>query len=151
MLKVYCTDADQDSRETAALEHIESILATPAAASHEGQNFVRRLLDRFTISNPKAVQPEKPNVCLVFKPMGMSLSDMETHSYGGDGIPVDLVKGLTMYLLAGLDFLHSKANLVHTGESITKLPEKPWPGGLTFPGRYSAWKYHVLNRGRVDS
>ncbi|KAG8157048.1 hypothetical protein KVR01_013038 [Diaporthe batatas] len=114
VLKVYCTDTDQASRETAALEHIESILATPAAASHEGQNFIRRLLDRFTISNPKAVQPENPNICLVFKPMGMSLSDMEAHSYSGDGMPIDLVKGLTMYLLAGLDFLHSQAKLIHT-------------------------------------
>ncbi|KAH8787907.1 putative serine/threonine protein kinase [Diaporthe sp. PMI_573] len=113
VLKVYCTDAEQDSRETAALEHIESILATPEGRLHAGQTFIRRLLDKFTVSNPKAEQP-KPNVCLVYKPMGMSLSDMQTYSYDDDGMPVDVVKGITMYLLAGLDFLHSKANLVHT-------------------------------------
>lgn len=60
------------------------------------------------------MQP-KPNICLVYKPMGMSLSEMATYSYD-DGMPVDVVKGITMYLLAGLDFLHSKANLVHTGK-----------------------------------
>ncbi|KAJ0108086.1 hypothetical protein J7T55_007205 [Diaporthe amygdali] len=111
-LKVYCTDSQQANRETAALEHIESVLASPDGAEHTGQEFIRRLLDRFTVSNPRAVQP-KPNICLVYKPMGMSLSEMATYSYD-DGMPVDVVKGITMYLLAALDFLHSKANLVHT-------------------------------------
>lgn len=114
-LKVYCTDSEQANRETAGLECIESVLASPEGQEHTGSVFIRRLLDKFIVVNPRAVQP-KPNVCLVYEPMGMSLSEMATHSYDDNGIPVDVVKGITMYLLAALDFLHSKANLVHTGK-----------------------------------
>lgn len=119
-LKVYCTDAKQDSREIAALEHIEAVLVTPEGATHACKELIRRLLDRFTVTNPKAVQP-KSSICLVYKPMGMSLSDMEHWSFDDEGMPVDVVKGITMYLLGALDFLHSKANLVHTGKWMAEL------------------------------
>lgn len=114
---------------------------TPQGARYAGEELIRRLLDRFTMTNPKAVQP-KPNVCLIYKPVGMSLSDMEHYSFDDEGMPVDVVKGITMFLLAALDFLHSSAKLVHTSKSIAELLQSLGTFSL---GRSPARKRHVLS------
>ena len=121
-LKIFASRQDQTTREVAGLKHINSVLASSQPVEHIGAAHIRTLLDQFGISRPKS---SRNNICLVFKPLGMSLAD--TRKILCDGrIPLDLVKGIVFYLLQSLDFLHRKANLVHGGMSPIQLSHGPF-------------------------
>lgn len=81
-----------------------------------GASLIRRLLDSFTVSANEEESGSQPNVCFVYKPLGMTLSEMSNLVYE-DGIPLNIAKVYTMHILAALDFLHSQTKMVHTGRS----------------------------------
>ncbi|RFU34991.1 hypothetical protein B7463_g1352, partial [Scytalidium lignicola] len=67
-------------------------------------------------SNEKRFQlPGKlgPHECLIHDPLGLTLADIR-EMYEGSKVPPGLVKPFTKYLLMALDFLHTKARVVHT-------------------------------------
>ncbi|OAA66452.1 Protein kinase-like domain protein [Niveomyces insectorum RCEF 264] len=96
-------------RELAALTHINAVIAASPRVKHVGIANVRTLLDQVTVGDAKR---RRGNLCLVYKPLAMSLGDMRKANFGGR-LPIDVVKGVVFYVLRGLDFLHSTANLVH--------------------------------------
>jgi hypothetical protein len=110
-VKIYAAGQEQKTREIAALEHIDSVLAASPQIRHVGSANIRTLLDKFEVVHPKT---SRKNLCLVFDPLGMSLADTRRLLFGGK-LDLDLVRGIVFYLLRALDFLHRKANLVHAG------------------------------------
>lgn len=52
--------------------------------------------------------------------MGMSLADLRKVACDGQ-VPLELLKPILPFLLAALDFLHNKANIVHTGKRYEVL------------------------------
>jgi serine/threonine-protein kinase SRPK3 len=88
---------------------MEAKLATTAKP---GRSNIRRLFDSFEIEGPRG-----PHVVLVFQAAQMSLRDMKLVFRPTGGFDEMFVKGAVEELLKALDFLHSEANMVHTGES----------------------------------
>lgn len=69
---------------------------------------VVRLLDNF-----EHIGPNGKHVCLVFDVMGGSLLHL-IKRFNFNGIPIDLVRRISRDLLVGLDFLHTRARVIHT-------------------------------------
>ncbi len=93
------TDAAHD--EIRILESIDKAaagLATP----------VVRLLDSFEHNGPNG-----RHVCLVFDVMGGSLLHL-IKRFNFRGVDINLVRRITRDLLVGLEFLHSRARVIHT-------------------------------------
>ena len=112
-LKIYAVGQGQTTRELAAMNHINSIIKEPPSAKvHGGSAYVRTLLDHFEISSPKSL---RSNVCLIFKPLGLSMADTRKLLFDGR-FPLDVVKAIVYHVLGALDFLHRVANTVHGGE-----------------------------------
>jgi Protein kinase domain. len=82
--------------------------------SHSGQKKIRRLLDSF-----EATGPDGTHIILVFEPAQMSLRDLKV-VFQRDGFDEGLVKEAIIELLQTLDFLHSHAGVIHTGNSSFK-------------------------------
>ena len=53
--------------------------------------------------------------CLVHKPMAMNLAALQ-RKLSGDRLPENLLKLVLKHVLLPLDFLHSEAQVIHTGE-----------------------------------
>lgn len=94
----------------AALNHIDSVLAKKSARAHPGNERIRTLLDSFTIAR----KDHKANLCLVFKPLGVSLSEYANLCVDEGGLPINVIKEITFQLLVALDFFHGQVSLVHT-------------------------------------
>lgn len=77
--------------------------------AHKGCGNIRKLLDSFDV-----VGPYGKHIILVLEPAQMSLRDMK-HVFRPDGFDEDFVRGAITELLYALDFLHSRAGVVHTG------------------------------------
>lgn len=92
--------------------HINAVITSSPRIRHIGTANIRILVDQFKIAGTKS---PRGNLCLVYKPLAMSLAEMRKTGFGGR-LPIDVVKGIVFYLLRALDFLHRKANLVHAGE-----------------------------------
>jgi len=118
VVKIYAREDVQTGREIAVLEHLHSVLTASPRVRHIGINNVRTLLDRFEVVHPRT---SKNNLCLVFTPLGLSLSDARKLLFGGRLDPGS-AKEVLIHILLGLDFLHRKAKLVHAGSS----PRSPW-------------------------
>lgn len=71
-----------------------------------------RLLDHFEHSGPNG-----RHVCMVFEVLGDNLLSL-IKQYDYKGIPIPIVKRLTRQVLLGLDYLHSKLQIIHTGMLI---------------------------------
>lgn len=74
-----------------------------------GARNIRQLLHSFEIRGPHGT-----HAVLVFQPAQMSLRDMKA-VFQKDGFDETLVKGTVQELLKALDFLHTEAQVVHTG------------------------------------
>lgn len=105
-LKVYMTCYRQAANETNVLGHLNSI-----NSSHPGSALIRKLRASFELPGETG-----PHVCLVHEPLGLSLA--EIREIAGGKIPESMLKPMIKMLLLGLDFLHSKAHVVHTGQSL---------------------------------
>ena len=67
------------------------------------------LLDSFEISGPHG-----RHHCLVHEPLGMSLYDLQMRARNRV-FSKDVLRTSTRQLLAALDFLHTQAGIIHTG------------------------------------
>lgn len=97
------------NKGTAEDEHeIEERIAI-ADVSHRGFPLFRTYLERFEITGP-----EGRHLCLAYEPMREPLWIFKRHFKGGV-IPLPIVKTYIRFLLTGLDYLHTKCRVVHTG------------------------------------
>ncbi|KAF5024849.1 hypothetical protein F66182_3088 [Fusarium sp. NRRL 66182] len=121
-----------------------------AQTKNPGRNNIRRLLDSFEITGPHG-----RHVVLVMQAAQMSLRDFKT-VFKPDGFDESFVKGAVQELLKALDFIHSEAELVHTGPMLLSDfgEARPGPGphaGDIMPIQYRApetimyiaWSYPV--------
>lgn len=106
VLKVYETGHRQASNEYRVLQHIESV-----KSSHPGAKLVRHALAEFELQGQVG-----PHKCLIYQPLGLTLGNIR-HIAGGQ-IPGDLLKGMAYGMLLALDFLHTEAKVVHTGNKF---------------------------------
>lgn len=66
------------------------------------------MLDTFELEGAQG-----PNVCIVHKPLSLSLRDIREMADGK--VPAEILKPMIYGMLLGLDYLHSEAQVVHTG------------------------------------
>jgi serine/threonine protein kinase len=106
----------------AAKDEIE-LLTQIANADPGGNHFVVQLLHFFSIYGPHG-----KHMCLVFETMGRNLlSLIKQHNY--QGIPLESVKIITRQCLIGLDYMHTRCNIIHTDikpENFLLSPETPF-------------------------
>lgn len=89
----------------------DQIAAREAIAPlHRGVENIRKLLDSFRVTSPHGHE----HTVLVLEAAQMSLRDMQL-VFRPDGFDEELVKAAVTELLEGLDFLHSRGEIVHTG------------------------------------
>eukprot|EP00798_Chlamydomonas_sp_ICE-L_P015743 gene15743-21864_t len=67
-----------------------------------------QLLDSFEHSGPHGV-----HVCMIFEVLGDNILSL-IRRYNYKGIPIPIVKNLARQMLIGLDYMHSKLNIIHT-------------------------------------
>lgn len=90
-------------RELKIYEHL-----TKVNSSHPGQSLIRELYDSFDIQGPIG-----KHRCLVLQPMHMTLLEMMKLNTRPFNLP--LLKMTVKRLLLALDFLHTEAEIIHTG------------------------------------
>ena len=103
-LKVFVDDHRQARKEFEVLAHIQSV-----RSNHRGKAHIRTALDTFEIQGKRGTHR-----CLVHEPLALPLSDVREMCDGK--LPLDILKPAVGHLLVALDFLHSEANVVHTGK-----------------------------------
>lgn len=114
-IKVYASSQEQAQREIAAFKHLSKVLRDGSAAKElGGVQFIRLLHKSFELGHPRG---SKKNPCLVYEPMGMSLADFRKVACDGQ-VPLKLLKPMVPFILAALDFMHTKANMVHSGRPM---------------------------------
>ncbi|POS74249.1 hypothetical protein DHEL01_v207365 [Diaporthe helianthi] len=109
-IKVYAANQGQAKREVAAFKHIQKVLNDELAEGCGGAQFIRLLRKSFVLDHPFS---GNKNTCIVYEPMGMSLADVRKIACDGH-VPLEFLKPMLPYLLAALDFMHTKVNMVHT-------------------------------------
>jgi hypothetical protein len=94
------------AREPKVYEHLSQV-----KSNHPGQSLIRELYDTFEIESLG-----RKHYCLVQQPMHMSLLDMmNLNPEQPEPFPVPLLKTTLRRLLSALDFLHTDAQVIHTG------------------------------------
>ena len=91
-------------RELAAYNRLDTI-----TTSNTGSFLVRKLLDSF-----KAKGIEGEHQCLVHEPLGMSM-ELLRRLNPERKLPEKVLKVFLVHLLQALDFLHTDAEMIHTG------------------------------------
>jgi hypothetical protein len=94
----------QSLNEVQVLKHLESL----PRSEHPGSQLVRRMLGTFQLSGVVG-----PHTCIVHQPLSLSLRGIR--ELAGGRIPSEILKPLVYGMLLGLDYLHSEAQVVHTG------------------------------------
>jgi hypothetical protein len=106
-VKVYETGHRQAQNEYKVLQHLASVVSHHK--NHRGTRRVRLALGSFELQGKRG-----PHACIVHEPLGISMAEVREMT-GGKLDPI-LVKAMACGMLLGLDFLHSVAHVVHTGE-----------------------------------
>lgn len=106
-LKIVNNNASSAGHEREVEEHISTI-----DPSHRGRSLIRTLLDSFEVKGPGGTHS-----CLVYPPMRESLS-MYQRRFHDRKMPLPLIKTYIRGLLTGLEYLHKKCRIVHTGKFI---------------------------------
>ena len=78
-----------------------------ASTSHPGSKHVLRLVEQFEVEGPNG-----RHVCLSLQLLGYSL--LRCYKPGQEGMPLEKVKEVMNQVMLGLDFLHTKAKIIHT-------------------------------------
>ncbi|KAI0409346.1 kinase-like domain-containing protein [Xylaria palmicola] len=104
-LKVCIVDRDAavPNNELAVSQHLRSLVT-----DHPGKDLVRLASDNFEITGPHGTHQ-----CLIFSPLGLSLSKL-VNLLRERGWNKQLLQQTLELILIGLDFLH-QAGIVHTG------------------------------------
>ncbi|TQW00462.1 protein kinase [Cordyceps javanica] len=103
-IKINTTDCSTSENERSIFEHISR-----QTKSHDGHNFIRKLLGSFTVRGVSGT-----HVCLVLEPLREPLW-LYCRRFVGGVIPADILKILLQMILQGLDYLHSECQIIHTG------------------------------------
>ena len=90
-------------RELKVYSHIRGVVSR-----HSGQKCLRELWDEFEVRGLYG-----SHQCLIMPPMHMSLYEVMQST--SEPIPIPLLQDILQRLLSALDFLHSKAGVVHCG------------------------------------
>lgn len=97
----------QHNRELQIYEHLKS--ATLEQSDHGGKDHLRELYDFFKIDGPHGTHD-----VLVLRPLGTSISDLQRIM--PDGVfDVNTVPHILLQLLPTIHFLHTEADITHTG------------------------------------
>ncbi|OAT06883.1 CMGC/SRPK protein kinase [Blastomyces gilchristii SLH14081] len=112
-MKVYERDFTQAQREL----HVYNQL-NPIVTEHIGSTLVRTAVDNLDISLPKG-----NHLCLVHKPLAMSLAELRARAPSRK-FPEDLLKPTLIHIFYALDFLHNEAQVIHTGSDLNTIPQK---------------------------
>lgn len=80
---------------------------------------IRSLRDSFQLPGKRG-----PHECLIHDALGLTLADIHEMSEGGK-VNIYLLKPFIKYLLVSLDFLHTEAQVVHTGKVSRVVPFMP--------------------------
>lgn len=108
-LKVYITSTSV-SQEIEIYNHLKTI-----QSDHAGQSCLRSLIETFQVRNPDG---HRNHTCLVHPPLGISL-DQLTPLLPGKVMSSSMVRTTMRNILAALDFLHTEAQVIHTGQSLS--------------------------------
>ena len=103
----------QPSNEAHVLKHLDTV-----DSKHPGSGLIRKMLDTFELPGV-----EGTHVCIIHKPLSLSLRDIR--GMAGGQIPAEILKPMTYGMLLGLDYLHSEAQVVHTGPILRSYPILP--------------------------
>ena len=132
-LKVYI-HSSRTNRQIKVLEHLSNI-----KTDHPGRGSVRTMLDNFEVTGPKGTCQ-----CVVHEPLLTSVLHLQA-GLDPPSLPEDLLKGLLQQVLLALDYLHTEANVIHTGLSplkITILHGMQRRTKLTLIFRHTSQKYY---------
>ena len=97
-------------REIEAYRHLNTI-----KAKHAGASLVRTMLDSFNLHENQQIYP-----CIVHKLLGISLAKFRT-KVPQNKLPENILKLTLIHILMALDFLHTKANIIHAGKVSPSL------------------------------
>lgn len=103
-MKVYERNSMQARRELEIYRHFNSM-----TTEHVGSMLVRTALDSFDICTPNG-----HHLCLIHKPLGMSLAGLRARARA-QKFPEDLLKPTLIHIFYALDFLHAEASVIHAG------------------------------------
>ena len=98
------------------LRHIQELiiyqhLKTITSSDHAGQHSIRMLQDSFQLEGPYGVHQ-----VFVFPPLGISLSSLQ-EQMPGEVFNEQFVRAALQQSIPALDFLHTDANITHTGKA----------------------------------
>lgn len=105
---MYEHDSSHGRREKEVYSHLRNV-----KSSHTGSVLVRRAIDDFQISSAGKNYSYQ---CLVHPPLAMSLCELR-HRTLEKVLPEDLLKPVLIHILLAIDFLHTEAQIVHTGNT----------------------------------
>ena len=110
-MKVCERDSTQARRELEIYRHFNSI-----TTGHVGSRLVRTAFDNLDIGTPKGRY-----LCLIHKPLGMSLAGLRARTRAKK-FPEDLLKPTLIHIFHALDFLHAEASVIHAGVILHAFP-----------------------------
>lgn len=111
-LKVYINHSSAN-REVDILAHLSTI-----KSDHPGQHLVRQLQDSFSIEGPTGI-----HACIVHEPLLINLLEFQ-YMLCGSTMTEGILKGVLREILTALDYLHSVADVIHTGTSFSQCNDK---------------------------
>jgi hypothetical protein len=136
-LKVYTRQKSQMNRELETYEHLRKL-----DSSHPGQAYLRGVYDTFEICSTGGY-----HVCLVHPPLHMTVSALQKRGLGQRYNEL-LLRETLLRLFRALDFLHTEADVVHTGklENRSRSPAQQYViDGARFPCRYQGNEHHAYH------
>ena len=137
-LKVYTRQKSEVNRKLKVYEHL-SKLGLP----HPGQAYIRGVYDTFEINASGGC-----HVCLVHPPLHMTIGALQKRGLRQRYNEV-LLRETLLRLFRALDFLHTEADVVHTGNlkhSSGPPAQKYVIYGAHFSCRYQGNTYHAYHR-----
>ena len=81
---------------------------------HSGSSLVRQMVDEFEVNSRNGLFQ-----CIVHPPLAISIKAFRM-MLRDQALPTSFLKGSLTHILLALDFLHTEAKVVHTGQSSTK-------------------------------